>query len=447
MQRKKPLIVMIIAGLSDGLLRSGHCPHLESFARAHGSRPFEPQLPALTVSMQATFTTGATPASHGIVGNGFFDRQWLEHRFWNAPAPLVDSPRFWQTPAAKGFHTGAIFWWNCLGSGLDLYMNVAPIHGPSGKTVSSCYSTPSGLYKDLEKEFGPFPLHRFWGPATSLESSAWILSATEWIGLNMNLDLLLTYIPHMDYSLQRSGPGSGEANRDLRELDDLLKPFLEKSLEGRFDMVILSEYGISAVHGAVGLNRALNEQGWFQTREVEGRAYPDLPGSLAFAICDHQVAHLYVRQPEDVEAVGRFVSSLPGVAHVLDRQTKAECGLNHPRAGDLVALSEPDQWFEYTWWDDPGRAPDYAFTVDIHRKIGYDPLELIWDAKNSRIASDPSLIRGSHGLIPALSSEWPLVITPEPGFPKSRPDREALLKAGNITELIIKLLAEGREDL
>lgn len=434
MRRKKPLIVMLLAGLSENLIRSGHAPNLERYSQETGLCAFDPQLPALTLSMQATFTTGAPPSRHGIVGNGFFDRTWLEHRFWNAPAPLVECERFWQKPEAKGYRCGALFWWNCLGTDLDVYMNVAPIHGPGGKTVSSCYSAPSDLYPAIEKELGPFPLHRFWGPAITLESSAWILAATERVAREADLDLLLTYIPHMDFSLQRSGPGSDEANQHLQQLDDLLKPILEQALEGKIDLMLLSEYGISKVGGAVGLNRALLEKDGFRVRTVNGLDYPDLVGSSAFAICDHQVAHVYIKRSEDTESVSGYLSGLPGVAKVLDKEGKAGCGLDHPRSGDLVVLSAPDRWFEYTWWTDPARAPEYAFTVDIHRKIGYDPLELIWDPQNSRIAGDPGLIKGSHGLIPDDPGDRPVAI--------GKGVKTTGIDALKIAELIVKLLAD-----
>ena len=159
---------MVVAGLSENLLSSGHCPRLSAFAGASHQRRVKPCLPALTLPAQATYITGEPPSRHGIVGNGFYDRVYQEHRFWTASSGLLDRPPFW---AGKPVKTGVLFWWHCLGAGADLYMNVAPIHTPDGKTLSSCYSDPPGVYPELEALLGPFPLHRFWGPGVSIDTN------------------------------------------------------------------------------------------------------------------------------------------------------------------------------------------------------------------------------------------------------------------------------------
>ncbi len=407
-----PLIVMNLAGLSRGMLDSGACPNLSAFAKERCLRRMLPVLPAVTLSMQATLITGQKPTRHGIVGNGFYDRVFMEHRFWCASAGLLDAPPFWCAEPGRGYRIGALFWWNCLGAGLDVYLNVAPMHLADGKTVSSCYSDPPGLYPSLEERFGPFPLHRFWGPVVSLESSEWILNATLHTAQTLKPDILLTYLPHLDYAQQHFGPDSQRAKQDLADLDTLLGPVLTRAREGDFELIILSEYGIVPVERCVHLNRILCEEGLFRVRSVKGLDYPDLPGSAAFAICDHQIAHVYAREDRDVERVARLLGDVDGVGKILDAGGKAKAGLHHARSGDLVILAAPDAWFAYSWWSDPGRAPEYAFSVDIHRKIGYDPLELIFDPVGKRIASDTSLIRGSHGLIPGKGSAHPVVILP-----------------------------------
>jgi len=416
----KTLIVLSLAGLSPSLVDSGGCPNLKGFTDACGLAALEPILPAVTLSMQATLTTGCLPAEHGIVGNGFFDRTHLEHRFWSASSGLLDRPRIWEpagqgrgpSPAARQIKVAALFWWNFLGAPVDTYLNVAPFHLHDGATVSSCSSRPADLYPFLEKKLGPFPLHRFWGPAVSIDSSRWILEAALEVAARRGPDLLLAYLPHMDYSLQRSGPGSPEALEHLAQLDALLGPLLDRALEGGTNLLILSEYGIAPVSRAVSPNRILKKEGLFAVRRLGPREYPDLPHSRAFALCDHQTAHVYVKDPADIEAVRETLSSLPGMGRLLGKEGKREAGIDHPRAGDLVALSAEDAWFEYSWWDGEDRAPDYARTVDIHNKIGYDPLELIFDGKTKKIAGDPGLIRGSHGLVPKGKNFKPLLSTP-----------------------------------
>jgi len=408
----RTLIVLDVAGLSPALLESGGCPRLERFAAQCGLVTLEPVLPALTLSMQATLTTGALPSDHGIVGNGFFDRTHMEHRFWSPSAGLLDRPRIWDTDAKTRPRVAALFWWNFLGKGCDVYLNVAPFHLADGKTVPSCASQPAGLYAHLEEKLGPFPLHRFWGPGVSVESSRWILDATLETARLQSPDLLLSYLPQMDYSLQRSGPGSPEARAHLEQLDELLAPVLEQSLSGALDLVILSEYGIAPVTRPVALNRTLREAGLFSVRRLGRRTFPDPAGSRAFAICDHQIAHVYAADPVDRGPVRDLLAALPGVGAVLDEEGKRAAGIDHRRAGDLVALADEDAWFEYAWWRDEDEAPDYAFTVDIHRKIGYDPLELIADPAQKRIAADASLIRGSHGLVPRSGDYKPILATP-----------------------------------
>jgi predicted AlkP superfamily pyrophosphatase or phosphodiesterase len=417
--RKNTLIVLSLAGLSPSLLQSGDCPALEGYAgKCGGAIPVDPVLPALTLSMQATLTTGALPAAHGIVGNGFYDRAHMEQRFWSASSGLVEGPRFWDASGKKETAPGAppkvaaLFWWNFLGSPIDTYLNVAPFHLADGRTIPSCYSKPAGLYAYLEGKLGPFPLHRFWGPGVSIESSEWILKATLETAAERAPDLLFSYLPHMDYSLQRSGPGSTEAKKHLRELDDLLAPLLEEASSGEKQVVVLSEYGIGPVSRHLSPNRILREEGLFALRRLGKAGYPDLVGSRAFALCDHQVAHIYVRDPRDRTSVGTLLRSLPGVGNVLTGTEKKKAGIDHPRSGDLVLLSTQDAWFDYSWWTSPEEAPDYAGTVDIHRKIGYDPLELILDRAAGGIAGDPRLIRGSHGLIPEKKADKPVIITP-----------------------------------
>ena len=122
-----------------------------------------------------------------------------------------------------------------------------------------------------------------------------------------------------------------------------------------------------------------------------------------------------------------------GVAAVLDEEGKRKFHLDHPRSGDLVAIAAPPAWFTYYYWLDDSRAPDYARTVDIHRKPGYDPVELFVDpglkfpkltmarkllkrkmglrTLMDVIPLDAGLVQGSHGVLPATGEDGPLVIS------------------------------------
>ena len=152
-----------------------------------------------------------------------------------------------------------------------------------------------------------------------------------------------------------------------------------------------------------------------------------------------------------IPQVKALVEALPGVERVLDEEGKRELGLDHPRSGELVAIAHADSWFTYYYFLDDARAPDFARTVDIHRKPGYDPVELFLDPAlrlpKLRIASrlaqktlgmrylmdvislDATLVKGSHGRPTDRPGDGPLFITSEPrpaaGRARCRHRREA----------------------
>src|SRR5690606_10023497 len=144
-------------------------------------------------------------------------------------------------------------------------------------------------------------------------------------------------------------------------------------------VIILSADGIRPVSGAVDINRVLRRAGLIRVRDELGEEKLDAGASEAFAVVDHQVAHVYVKRPERIAEVKALLEAQPGIERVLDGEGKAEYGLDHPRSGELVAISTADRWFTYYFWLNDDRAPDYARTVDIHRKPGYDPVELFTD--------------------------------------------------------------------
>jgi hypothetical protein len=168
-------------------------------------------------------------------------------------------------------------------------------------------------------------------------------------------------------------------------------------------------------------------------REEIGRELLDAGASQAFAAADHQIAHVYVNEPAVLPLVVRALKDTPGIAHVYAGDARRVVDLDHRRAGDVIAIAEADSWFTYYYWLDDARAPDFARTVDIHRKPGYDPVELFLDPTkpfiNARIAwkllrrklgfrslldvipLDASLVKGSHGRPPASRDVGPLFIT------------------------------------
>jgi predicted AlkP superfamily pyrophosphatase or phosphodiesterase len=185
----------------------------------------------------------------------------------------------------------------------------------------------------------------------------------------------------------------------------------------------------------VHLNRVLRAAGLVAIREEQGREYLDAGASEAFAVADHQVAHIYVDDPARLTQVREIIQGTPGVETVLGEAEKAAAHVAHDRAGDLIAIAQPDAWFTYYFWMDDRRAPDFARTVEIHRKPGYDPVELFLDpairvppltvgwklAKRKAgfrslldvIPLDASLVKGSHGRQTMWAEDGPVLITQE----------------------------------
>jgi len=394
----RKLVVVNIAGLSWDLARHDAMPTTANFP---GARPMRPLLPAVTCTMQATLTTGAAPAGHGIIANGLFDRDFQAVRFWEQSARLVQTPRIWQTARERkpDFTCAMLFWQNSVGADADIVLTPAPVHKADGGMVSSCYSRPTGLYDELEAKLGPFDLMSYWGPMASVKSSRWIASAAKEVFDLFAPDLTLVYLPNLDYPVQKLGPSAPELREHLEQTDALVAEISAWARAGGAEVVLLSEYGMTPVSGAIFPNRILRQAGLLEVREVAGMEFLDIAASKAFAMVDHQVAHIFTK-PDATPAARAALEGVDGVGAILDSSGKKAAGLDHPRSGDLVALSAADRWFAYYWWEDAGRAPDFARTVDIHRKPGYDPCEMFIDIATRSISLDTSLVRASHGLVP-----------------------------------------------
>ncbi|MEU7836579.1 nucleotide pyrophosphatase/phosphodiesterase family protein [Nonomuraea sp. NPDC049129] len=418
-----PLIVINVVGLTPRLLA-----HMPNVAKAGAAAALRPVLPAVTCSMQATLLTGSMPRDHGIVGNGWYFRDLGEVLLWRQHNALIQGDQLWT--AAPGLRTANVCWWYAMGAPTDLLVTPRPVYHADGRKSPDCYTRPPSLHDDLEAALGPFPLFTYWGPNAGITSSEWIIAAARRILARERPDLLLVYVPHLDYDLQRYGPAGPEAIAAARAVDAALAPLLAEDAE----VVVLSEYGITPVSRPVDINRALRTAGLLEVHTQAGMEYLDPWTSRAFAVADHQVAHVYVRDPADLGRTCAVVAELTGVDEVLDLAGRAKYGLDHERAGELVAVAEPDAWFTYYYWLSDDRAPDFARLVDIHRKPGYDPAELFMDPNDPfvklRAAAalarkklgfrytmrvvplDPAPVRGSHGRLPDLPDDGPLIIGP-----------------------------------
>jgi predicted AlkP superfamily pyrophosphatase or phosphodiesterase len=425
--------VLNIVGLTPNILRS-KTPKLAAWAAQAAVARVKPAFPAVTCTAQANYLTGRTPTEHGIVGNGWYVRDECEVRFWRQSNKLVQGPKIWDTARAAEprFTCANVFWWFNMYSDVDYSVTPRPMYPADGRKLPDVYTVPANLRDQLQEKLGTFPLFNFWGPRASIESTAWIAESAKHVEQQFTPTLSLVYLPHLDYNLQRVGPNSPTAAGDMQLIDDLCAELIA-FYEGRgIRVIVLSEYGLCEVTTPVHLNRVLRQQGFITVREELGRELLDAGASAAFAVADHQVAHVYVKQQSDLKRVRALIEQTPGVEQVLDDAGKRSFGIDHPRAGELVAIAKPEAWFTYYYWLDDERAPDFARTVDIHRKPGYDPVELFLDPAISMpaltvglklakkalgfrmlmdvIPLDATLVKGSHGRAD-VNDDGPLIVS------------------------------------
>ncbi|WP_043617038.1 nucleotide pyrophosphatase/phosphodiesterase family protein [Nonomuraea candida] len=449
------LLVLDVVGLTPRLL--AHMPRLRAVADAGFLAELGTVLPAVTCPAQSTFLTGLPPSGHGIVGNGWYFRDLGEVLLWRQHNALVGGEKLWHA-ARPGSSVANVCWWYAMGADVDWTVTPRPIYRADGRKEPDCYTDPPELHDELTAKLGPFPLFSYWGPGAGIASSRWIARATEHLLSTRDPDLTLAYLPHLDYDLQRYGPSDPRAASAAAELDAVMAPLLDAARDRT--VVVLSEYGITDVSRPVHVNRALRAEGLLRVHTQDGMEYLDPWTSRAFAVADHQIAHVYVRDPADVPAVAKLCASVPGVATVLDADGKAAHGLDHARSGELVLLAEREAWFTYYYWLDDARAPDFARVVEIHRKPGYDPAELFFDpagpAAAKRRAATALLrkklglryvmdvvgldagahaVRGSHGLPPADPADAPVLLCSDPAPARDR------YEAVEVKDLLLRLAA------
>jgi predicted AlkP superfamily pyrophosphatase or phosphodiesterase len=430
-------LVLNVVGLTPALIGE-HTPALRAFRDANALRPLQTILPAVTCSVQSTFVTGKLPREHGIVGNGWYFRDLAQVWLWRQSNQLVTGDKLWDEAKRRepSFTVAKLFWWYNMYSSADISVTPRPMYTADGRKLPDVYTDPPELRAELSEELGMFPLFNFWGPRADISSTSWIARSAEHVIEKSAPTLTLVYLPHLDYDLQRFGPNDARIGKTLSEVDKVCGNLLEFAKQKQLRVVVLSEYGITPVSDAIHVNRVLRQAGLLRVREELGLEQLDPGASRAFAVADHQVAHVYVKNPADLPAVRALCEKLDGVEQVLDGPGKLANGLDHERAGELLLVSRADRWFSYYFWLDDARAPDYARTVDIHLKPGYDPVELFIDPqltfpmlKVGRrllarklgfrnlldvIPLDATLVKGSHGRITDRAEDGPLFMSSVP---------------------------------
>lgn len=465
-----------VVGLTGRLIGPA-MPRIAEFCARGALARVVPVLPAVTCTAQATYLTGTTPTEHGIVGNGWYDRGLAEVHFWKQSNHLIERPPLyrWLRQAHPNFTCAKLFWWYNMYSGADYSVTPRPIYPADGRKIFDIYTWPPDLRSALKRELGDFPFAAFWGPAAGVDTpqgraeaaSEWIAQAAEWIERRHQPTLSLVYLPHLDYNLQRYGVTTKTSTlnprirRDLEAIDAIVGELIGFYRTRGVQVVLLSEYGLTNVTTPIHLNRRFREQAWLTVKEELGREQLDAGASRAFAVADHQVAHIYLNDPSLTNPVQSLVRAEPGVAEVWGPEQKIQFGLNHHRAGDLIAIAQPDAWFAYYYWKEDARAPDFARTVDIHRKPGYDPVELfldpalkaarlriLWRLAQRRlgfrmlmdvIPLDATLVGGSHGAHPGAAPDHPLLIVEDAAC---LPHRE--LPATDVCRVLRRVIGDQR---
>jgi len=452
----KPVLVIDIVGLTPRLL--AHMPRVSRVANDGFQAEVGTVLPAVTCTAQATYLTGKLPQDHGVVGNGWYFRDLGEVFLWRQHNALVQSDKLWHTVRESDpeFTVANVCWWYAMGADTNWTVTPRPIYYGDGKKAPDCYTRPVALHDELVASLGTFPLFQYWGPTASIKSSAWIANATRLIIERKNPDLSLCYLPHLDYDLQRFGPDSQQAVVAAKEIDNVAGDLIDFARDRDITVVVLSEYGITNANRPVDINRLLRREGLLEVYTQDGMEYLDPWVSKAFAVADHQIAHVYVNDASVLPLVRERVSGLPGVGMVLDDDGKRQHGLDHERSGELIAVAEPDAWFTYYYWLDDERAPDFARNVEIHRKPGYDPAELFMDPNDPLakakagftlakkmlgfryqmqvIPLDPSPVQGSHGRMTTDPLDGPVLLCSDSSVKADK------LAATDVHDVLLKLV-------
>lgn len=415
----KPIILLSVPALreKDVLIM----PKLKELTAGGGIAELAPSFPCVTCPVQANMTTGKLPDKHGVVANGFYHRDRRRVEMWTAPNDCIEQPQIWDLLShhAGGLTSAVWFPLHSKGCEADYVCTPAPIHNPDGSESLWCYTRPTDLYGELRDEIGHFPLKNYWGPLAGAPSSEWIVDSALVAARRWQPDFFYIYMQHLDYVAQRSGPDGPDADRAVAEFDAMVARLAEGFAEAYDEpplWIIAGEYAITPVDHVCYPNCILREAGLLAVREEEDGEHLDFDNSKAFAMVDHQFSHVYVNDGDEQTAnrIAELFRDTPGIAEALVGTERGRYHLEHPRSGEVVLVSTPNSWQAYYWWMDDGRAPKYARTVDIHRKPGYDPVELFFDPATKSIPLDATLVKGSHGVPADDESRRSVLLSTDP---------------------------------
>ena len=424
------VLVLCCVGLTPELLGE-HTPHINALAQLGFQAPLTSSVPAVTCTAQTSMLTGVEPNQHGIVGNGWYFRELGEVWLWRQSQQLVQSPHLWQTDEFKNRSVHKHFWWYAMNTDANISVTPRPAYHADGAKSPDIYSWPPEIKQQLIQKHGEFPLFKFWGPLSSIVSTDWIADSFCTLWKTNPSDLGLCYLPHLDYDLQRFGPTGDHISKNLEELDACVGRIVNSAKDTDTNILIVSEYGIEEAHDGIPINKALRENGLLSITSNATGELLDPGQSAAFAVCDHQLAHVYCKTSDDAARAFEILSKTTGIDRVYKTNERAELHLDHERSGELIAIAAPGYWFQYEYWLDDSKRPDFANSIEIHKKPGYDPRELFFDPHGGKFRSakallrkklgmryvmnpvplDPTLVKGTHGRLASTSERGPLIIS------------------------------------
>ncbi|NIJ45532.1 putative AlkP superfamily pyrophosphatase or phosphodiesterase [Wenyingzhuangia heitensis] len=449
-------VVINIVGLSSALLKHKEL-FLTQWIKKRNVSKIKPVLPAVTCAAQSTYLTGKWPNEHGIIANGWYFKEQSEVMLWKQSNHLVEAPKIWDVAKSKNaaFTSSNMFWWYNMYSNADYNVTPRPQYRADGQKKPDCYSKPGELRDQLQSKLGTFPLFHFWGPNTSIKATKWIADASKLVFEWHQPTLQLIYLPHLDYVLQKTNEEQ-TILKNLQELDVVFKDLVAFYEANNVEIIVLSEYGIAPVKAPFHINRLLRENNLLQIREENGLELLDAGESAAFAVSDHQIAHVYVKDKSKIDFLKKLLADCPEIDLVLDSKDQKKYHINHKRSGDLVVVAKQDYWFTYYYWLDDKKAPDFARNVDIHKKPGYDPVEMFTDPKKKMMTAriifkilkkklgfrsmldiiplDATLVKGSHGAVNIEEDYYPLIIQ---NIKNVSTQKDSFLQATDVFELIL----------
>jgi predicted AlkP superfamily pyrophosphatase or phosphodiesterase len=406
--------VIDIAGASARLIEQTGAGKLWLRSLVTPPSPMRSVMPALTATVHASMTTGAGVGTHGVVAGGIFRRQSAGVSLSERSNTLLNKKRFWHARRLpRMLKTALVFWSNPLAGAAD-YVVGCHTYVPGRHNVPD---QPAGLYAEIARAGGEFDLSMLYGPSATWRCCQWISAAARHVWATRKPDLQWVYMPGVNFECVRHGPESEQAAEALRQVDALAAQLAQDVQADGSAVVVVSNGGYVPVHRAANPNYQLRQAGLLKLAQGEGGTFIDLGASRAFAMVDHQVAHVFCQDESVRSEAAAAVAQDPAVAAVLPREDLVGPGLGRDRAGELMALAAPDAWMSFCWWGAGEDAPEVARRFDPTGKCGYDPCELLPAPPGSSdggdgiaaIDSAPQRVRGSRGLVsvpPADQCFW-----------------------------------------